>query len=455
MKKFIVLTFAIFFASNLVFGQLFQFGPSPIKLIEKGDFTEADKKISKDILKTPEDVETNFAMSLLLLQRKYTNYNSEKSYVYFTKSKKLFEAIKDEREIKKLAKIQIDNALFTRYNDTICRLAMEDVLEKNNLEGLEKYLEVFQSANENYQKEIVKSRDIAAYKIASDKNTLESYQHFISKYPDAIQNPEAIQKRNDAAFQKAKAIDEIVAYQDFVQRYPGAKEFLQAWNRIHEIAFIIAEKENTSKSYKKFIDEYPQSKQSNQAFSAYEKRQYVETITNSDWNSYKSFIDNYPTNSWKTVAQDSIYAIAMRTENLDILRYCLSNFTGAKRNNALILYHDIFTIDGEVLTLDMFYEKYKDDFLLPYKTKDYEIAALSQEINFQIPYTEDKFAQYDNFIKVAAPRENAYAALQKLITIDMDAKNYSAALIKVKTYLGYFGTKNKKLLDLISFLETK
>ena len=455
MRRSIFFSIVFVFTTNLDFGQLFQFGPSPIKLIEKGDLIEADKRINKDIVKTPDDVETNFAMSLLLSKRIYSNYSSDKSYDYFLRSKKLFEAIKDDKEIKKLAKIPIDNALFTNFNDTVCRLGMEDVLAKNSLDFLEKYLETYQTSPEKYRNEVIKSRDVAAFKIASEKNTLESYQHFISKYPDAIQNPEAIQHRNEAAFQKAKAIDEIVAYQDFIQRYPSAKEFLQAWSRIHEIAFINAEKENTSKSYKRFIDEYPQSKQYNQAFAAYEKKQYQETIVTGDWNTYMLFIENFPTNSWKVAAQDSIYSIAIRTENLDILRYCLTNFTGTKRNTALVLYHDIFTIDGEVLTLDMFYAKYNDDFLIPYKTKDYEIAALGNELNFSLPYTEDKFAKYDSYIKIAAPREKAFTALQKMITVDMDAKNYAAALTKAKTYLSNFGTKNKKLLDLISFLETR
>lgn len=452
MRKLILL-FVVILSNGFIFGQLFQFGPSPIKLIEKGEYIEADKRISKDILKTPEDIETNFAMSLLLIQRKYTIYNPEKSYEYILKSIKLLENMKDDRELKKLAKIFIDNALFVRYTDTICRFAMEDVTAKNTLEIYEKYLDYYQNAPEVYKKKVIESRDISAYKIACDKNTLEGYQHFITRYPDAIQNAEAIQKRNEAAYLKAKAVDEIDAYKDFAQRYPSAKEFTQAWERIHEIAFKVAERENSSSSYKKFIDDYPQSKQYPQAFSALEKRQYFETITTGDWINYRTFIDRYPTNKWKSVAQDSIYSIAMKTENLDILRYCLDNFTGLKRNNSLILYHDIFTIDGEKLTLDMFYEKYKDEILIPIKQKDYEMATLSNELNLQMPYNVANFAKYDQYIRTAAPREKAFMALQKMITPDMDAKDYPAALVKVKNYLTYFGNKNKKLVDLISFLQ--
>src|SRR5665647_3431575 len=116
-----------------------------------------------------------------------------------------------------------------------------------------------------------------------------------------------------------------------------------AWDRIHELAFAQAEKENTSTSYKRFLTEYPYCKQFSQASGQYDKRLYDETITSNDWNNYRFFIEKYPNNSLKQVALDSIYSIAMKTENLEVLKYCVDNFIGMKRDNALILYHDVFT----------------------------------------------------------------------------------------------------------------
>lgn len=174
-----------------------------------------------------------------------------------------------------------------------------------------------------------------------------------------------------------------------------------------------------------------------------------------DWDNYRTFIEKYPTNSWKSVAEDSIYSLGTKSENLDILRYCLGHFTGDKRKNVLVLYHDIFTLDGEKQTLDMFYEKYKDDFLNQIKTKDYEMATLSNQLMLQMPYIVTDNLKYDSYIKMAAPRDKAYTALQKMISIDIETKSFQAAILKIKNYLGYFGRKNKKLLDLISFLESR
>lgn len=456
MKKILSLLFVLIISNSFVFGQFeFLFGPNPLKLIEKGEFADAEKKINNSLLKEPDDMPTNYAMSILLMKRKYTSYNAEKSYEYLLKCRKIFDNTKDEQLLKKFNKIPINQVVLSNQTDTLSRLALEDAFAKNNVETYERYLDFYLLAPETYKQKIMLSRDVAAYKIACDKNTLESYQHFISRYPDAIQNVDATTKRNVSAFQKARTADNIESYKDFLQRYPAANEVTSAWERIHELSFNQAQKENTAIVYKKFIDEFPLSKQYSQAFSAYEKRQYVECITTGEWTNYRLFIDQFPNNSWKTVAQDSIYSLATRSENLDILRYCLDNFTGDKRNNALKMYHDIFTMDGEKLTLDMFYEKYKDDFLNQVKAKDYEMASLSDQLMLQMPYIPSDNLKYDQYIKMAAPREKAFVALQKMISTDIEKKEYQTAITKIKNYLVYFGTKNKKLLDLISFLETR
>jgi len=77
-------------SGSFVFGQINLFGPGSLKLIEKGKFVDAEKKINKDLQKTPDYIETNYTMALLLLNRNYTSYNTEKSYEYLTKCIKLF-----------------------------------------------------------------------------------------------------------------------------------------------------------------------------------------------------------------------------------------------------------------------------------------------------------------------------------------------------------------------------
>lgn len=452
MKKLTILFFALI-ATSLVYGQ---FGfTSSLKLIEKENYLEAEKKILKELQKTPNDIEENYSLARLLIRRNYKGYNPEKSYDYLQKSKKLFENITVERDLKKFSKIPISKELYQDYTDTICRHALENAEVKNLLATYERYLTYYLEAPENYKQRAAELRNIAAFVIACEINTVESYQDFITKYSSAIQTNGAVLRRNALAFNRAKSVDNIGGYKAFIASYPNAEEINQARERIYELAFTQAEKENSSDSYKKYIDEYPESRQYSKAFSLFEKMQFLENTTAGDWIRYRTFIANFPNNSWKAVAQDSLLSIGVRTENMDVLSYCVENFKSANRNKALLLYHDIFTIDGEKQTLDMFYAKYTDEVLNEVKAKDYELARLGNELALQLPYNPVVFSKYDNYIRLAAPRDKAFMALQRMIAQDITDKNFREAITKINIYSMYFGTRNKKLKDLVSFFESQ
>ena len=52
-----------------------------------------------------------------------------------------------------------------------------------------------------------------------------------------------------------------------------------------------------------------------------------------------------------------------------------------------------------------------------------------------------------------APREKAFVALQRIISPDIDVKDWKFALNKLNTYISCFKTKNKRIKDLMSILE--
>ena len=487
MKKKVYFIFFIFYSINLLIGQ-----SRYLKFIEKGKYAKAERKINKALIKEPKDVGHNFTMAMLLINRKYKGFNTSKSYEYLIISENLYSNIVDEKVIKNLNKIPIDKVVFLNYTDTICKYALDDAITLNNLEVYEKYLEFYKKTPLNYKNILIQNRNILAFKIAATANTVESFQYFITRYPDASQIIEAISKRNERAFEKVKSLNTLEAYQNFINLYPNAsqiteaiskrnerafdlaktadnindykkfisnyqkaKEVKEAWTRIHELAFMIAEKENTAKAYKKFMDEYPKCKQYDAAFKLFEEKQFFEKTTIGDWGSYKSFIENYPTHPWINIASDSIYSISKVTENLDALKYCVNNFSGDQRNKALILFHDIYTNDGEKSTLDLFYEKYDDDILESIKTTDYEIAEQGNQLQLHLPYNLANYSEYDNYIRLAAPREKAFVALQRMVSKDINQKNWQVAINKVINYTSYFGDKNKKIVDLINILKAK
>jgi len=437
-------------SNNLIWGQ-----SNYLKLIEKKKYAKAEKKINKGLSKTPDDIGLNYSMATLLIERKFKDYNSEKSYEFLIKSKSIYERLTDEKELKSLNKVPINKTTYDAYTDTICRCALEDATSKNDIETYQKFLDFYKTAPFQYKEKATENRNGIAFKTASDINTVDAYQNFISKYPDAIQINEARKKRDALAFENAKTIDNIESYKNFISKYPDAVELNQAWERVNELAYAEATKENTSYAYKKFIDEYPHSKQYTEAFRLFEIKQFFENTKIGDWISYRSFIEYYPENTWISAAQDSVYTIGMRTENLENLKYCVDNFTGISKDKALLLYHDVFTNDGEKQTLDLFYEKYDNIIFNDIKTKDYEIAELGKEVMLHQPYSAKYFSKYDEYIRIAAPREKAFVALQRMISLQIANKDWKSAIDKINTYLVFFGTRSKKLTDLISILVAK
>ncbi len=437
-------------ACSFIYGQ-----KSYLKLIEKGKYNKAEKKINKAIEKEPKDVGHNFTMAILLINRKHKGYNASKAYEYLKTAEKLYVNTIDEKELKSLNKIRINSLIFQNYIDTICKYALDDAINENTLEIYEKYLDFYKTTPFNYKNIAIEKRDEVAFKITSTINSVESYQYFISKYPSAKQIPEATSHRNLLAFKITKTIDNIIEFKTFIKKYPSAIEVKDAWLRIHELAFAQAEKENTANSYKIFIDEYPNSKQYNFAFKTFEAKQFFENTAIGNWESYKIFIENHPNNLWVDIAKDSIFMICKATRNSNALDYSLNNFSGDRRNALLLFFHDIYTNDGETTTLDLFYKKYDDEIFSAIKTKDYELAKQADQLLLYLQYNPSNYSEYDKYIKLAAPKEKAFVALQRVISTDINKKNWQLAINKIKDYIGYFGKSNKKLNELINVLETK
>jgi hypothetical protein len=424
-------------------------------MIDKGEFVDAEKKINKTLQQTPNDVEENFAMSVLLSKRKYTGFNTEKAYEYLMKASTNYAGIKDEKQLKQLSKIPITEIEFGNMTDTICRIASEDAITQHQVEQYNRFLEVFITCPEKIKDRVTEHRDALAFKIASEDHKIESYQHFIMSYPNAAQYKDAVILRDTLAYRAARITDKTAVYNEFLQQYPEAAQVNLVISRIHELAFNDAAKIHTADAYKTFHDQYPMSRQASKAFELYELCQFNENTTPGNWTRYRDFIVKFPENSFIKAANDSIYALGQRLENAEILDYCVKKFTGEDRKKALLFYHDIFTMDGEKISLDLFYSKFTDSLLIDIKANDYQMLTMGNELKMETPYSVENFNKYDVFIRMAAPRHKAYTALVKMITSDLETKNYSSAIEKIGIYSAYFKGKSKHLNNLMMFLKAQ
>lgn len=450
MKKIAFLIALSFWISTFSFGQT-----NDQKHIDKGDFAKAEKNLLKDLEKEPKDVAAHYTMALLHINRGYQKYNAPKAYEYISSAISYYANLTDEKEIKDLIKIPLNQEYFDAVTTTICREALKDANDLNTVEGFDKFLDYYKRSSPEFKKEAIENRNLAAFKIASSENTVASYQKFITTYPTAQQLPLATAKRNALAFSLAKGVDSIKEYEKFITTYPAAAEVEEAWSRIHGLAFGVAKKENSSKAYKAFMDKYPKSKQFAESKNLYQERQFLENTTVGNWESYRGFIENFASNPWIENAKDSIFLYGEQTQDLTALKYVAKKYTGGKKKTALVYLHNLATSDGEKITLDAFYKEFDDPSLQEIKAIDYALADLGDNLNLTSSYSLDQEYNYDSYIRQAAPREKAFVALQRMISLDVNKKNWQGAITRVNAYKPFFGEKNKKIDDLIAILTTK
>jgi len=425
------------------------------KHIDKGDFAKAEKNLTKDLEKNPSDIAALYTMALLHINRGYEKYNAQKAYDYISNAINLYANLTDEKELKDLFKIPLNQEYFDNVTNTICKEALTDANGLNTVEGFGKFLDYYKRSPQEYKIEAVENRNIAAFKIASTLNTVASFQEFINTYPTAQQVKLATSNRNALAFNLAKEVNTIKEYEKFISTYPAAVEVEDAWSRIHGLAFAAAKKENSAKAYKAFMDKYPKSKQFTESKNLYQERQFLENTTVGDWESYRGFIENYGSNPWIENAKDSIFLYGEQTQDLNALKYVAKKYTGGKKKTTLVFLHDLITADGEKITLDEFYGEFDDPSLEELKNRDYALAEFGDELELQLNYSADKQSDYDRYIRQAAPKEKAFVALQRMISLDINKKNWAGAIAKVNEYKPFFGEKNKKIDDLISVLTAK
>jgi outer membrane protein OmpA-like peptidoglycan-associated protein len=427
-----------------------------IKLIEKAKYDKAERKISEDLTETPNDIGLNVAMGVLLQKMPYAGHSYEKSYQHLVKADSILHIITDAKELRKLAEDSISSHSVGCYLDTACSLALDQLGSKSTEETYNSYLHTFSKAPTRWIQKATLLRDSSAYIVAMQGNSIVSFDRFLTQYPSARQAVKARQQRNALAFECVRKADSINGYKRFIAQYPEAVEVKEAEERIQELAFNEAIRINTSAAYRYFCDEYPTSIQLEKVKYLQEHALMRENTVSGQWESYRQFIDQHPGSIATSTACDSIYSIGVRTQNLQAIKYYVDNIEGEKRPKALLLLHDLYTNDGERITLDQFYEMYdSEEPLEDIREKDYEIAAKGDLLHLEQPYSEQNADAYDEYIRLEAPRERAFVALQRMIAPDINAKRWTSALNKITHYAPFWSSKSKPIDDLATILRSK
>lgn len=383
--------------------------------IKEGNFKGPEKKIEKMLANDPNDITANYLKANLLIQKKHESFNPDLAYTHILLARDLYEQITDKTILTELRKEKVSN--------TSIKLTLGNVYK-------------------------------AAMDYASSINTPESFQHFLSYYTTADETYKlrAKEKIDMFDYDKIKESNCTPCYEKFISEHTSPKATYLAQQKIYQLEFDAAQLLNTKEAYKAYMDKYPASSFYTKAKSRYKLMNSVAVMPSDSWIRYKRALEQNPNEAHADELRDSILQIGLRYEDASILRYCIERFDPVRAEKALFKFYELFTNDGDLQTLQLFFTYYKDDLLKKERKRDVAIAQLADSLRIETPYNPSKYEQYKRYISKAGNKELAFVALQRMIAKDIATENWQAAIDTVNAFKPLFTANHKKVDNLIQLL---
>ena len=157
--------------------------------------------------------------------------------------------------------------------------------------------------------------------------TVESYEHFLQKHPDADQASQArlllTELQAGEAWSEASSADTIAGYTDFLQEYPQYKHANQASARLEQLEeerdWAQTKSSGTVVAYQEFLQNHPESKEAAGARQELEQleedRDWKSTQEANSAGAYQEFLKNYATSKYATEAQKRLMALQAAAES--------------------------------------------------------------------------------------------------------------------------------------------
>ena len=101
--------------------------------------------------------------------------------------------------------------------------------------------------------------DDLAFIRAKQENSESAYIDFLTRFPEAIQESDAIRLRDSVAFATASHVDTYDSYKAFMDKYPDAVDFTEAEKRYHQLLFEVSTRSGRLNDLENFVDVYPES----------------------------------------------------------------------------------------------------------------------------------------------------------------------------------------------------
>ena len=96
------------------------------------------------------------------------------------------------------------------------------------------------------------------YKKACQANTIDSYQGFLTKYPDSEYSKDIKERLINLEYEQVKDETQPEPLKEFLKKYPDNQYSEQIKPKIENLEFAIVEKSNSVLAYARFVEQHPE-----------------------------------------------------------------------------------------------------------------------------------------------------------------------------------------------------
>lgn len=265
--KRLLLIIIIVLSPNFIFAQK----NSIIKLLNKGEYQQFYEKLSTTYTDT-NDINRIELLALYYKDTKNPETNACLAYYYANKFNQ-----SQGREIISL--------------NEICKQELSLVYKTKDIESLEQFIQCFHE-EKKYVKEAERLLEQLSFEKTQMFNTIEAYEKYIERHPNAIQANLARQAIDEIISIQILESEDIEKLEFFVKTTTNEKYKQQAYKEIDRISFQNTLEENTASKYEEYIKRFPNGVYIKLAKEKLNDALYNDVITRCNLTTMISFVKN-------------------------------------------------------------------------------------------------------------------------------------------------------------------
>lgn len=350
------------------------------------------------------------------------------------------------------------DAFYTKHQKT-CEQYNKDLLVKAQRKLLEFFViekgwAGYPTFEEKYPDNLYVKDQKAAYAFIQivRKNSLVEFQNFAKAYPSSPFNKFA----QDGMYELIMAGTNLVEYDEFIRAYPNYEKIEKLWKRFYQL-YIEANGKFSVADFAKSYPNYPlQEELKIELQEAQNKKDlplFEKATKDKDILLILNFIEKSPNSPFIAQMEEPMVEAIKKRPLFRACKKFLQLYPKSKYyNDVLEVFYDVYTQDGELITLQNFLMEYPEYANIDKQHKDLKIAEQGAKIRLEEDFDIDLIGVHEAYIKAAAPKERAFVALQHIIGYYIKEQKWDLALMEVNKFASYFGSNHPKIANLKEIL---